>query len=308
MLKDGGKELLEDDGKELLDDIILDVNNLTKEYGTNENTKVVALNKVTLHVNRGEIVMIVGPSGAGKSTLLQTVGTLLKPTNGDIILEGKNIKDYSGRALSKLRLKKFGFIYQSHNLFSALTALKNVEIVLNIAGIKGKEAKKKAEELLTKLGLGERLHHKPNELSGGEKQRVAIARALANNPSIILADEPTASLDSVTGYNVVEILRKLSKENKTTLILVTHDMRIKNLADRILMLSDGQLLFKSSPSGTVIDPVCLMVLDSDNRHFSSEFEGKKYYFCMGRCKDEFDLNPEHYILGIDANQPIKQHN
>jgi putative ABC transport system ATP-binding protein len=289
----GGEEMVKGD-------IILDIKNLTKEYGTHE-IKVVALNKVSLHVERGEIIMIVGPSGAGKSTFLQIVGSLLKPTHGEVILEGTNLTDYSGRALSKLRLHKFGFIYQSHNLLAALTAIKNIEVVLNIAGIKGKEAKNKAEELLTKLGLGERLDHKPSELSGGEMQRVAIARALANNPSIILADEPTASLDSETGFKVVQLLRDVAKENKTTVVIVTHDTRIKNLADRILLLSDGKLTFKSSTSGAVIDPVCLMVLPPGKTNYLSEFEGKMYHFCMERCKKEFDKNPSQYLLGIDVD-------
>ncbi len=142
--------------------------------------------------------------------------------------------------------------------------------------------------------MGERLNHKPSKLSGGEQQRVSIARALANNPSIILADEPTANLDSKTGYEVVQILRKVAKESQTTVVVVTHDSRIKNLADRILWLEDGKLKVEWSSKGVVIDPVCLMVVDPSTAKHFVDHGGKKYYFCMERCKHEFENNHESY--------------
>ena len=199
-----------------------------------------------------------------------------------------------------MRLNTFGFIYQTHNLLSALSALSNVEIVLNLGGIKGKKAKNIATDMLNQMDLGHRINHKPAKLSGGEQQRVAIARALVNNPLIVLADEPTANLDSKSGYAVVEILRKIAKERRTTVIVVTHDTRIKNLADRILWLEDGKLKVEWTSKGVVIDPVCLMVVDPLHSEFASEHNGKRYYFCMEKCKKQFDNNPNQFDYGVQT--------
>ncbi|MHA1147383.1 MAG: ATP-binding cassette domain-containing protein [Promethearchaeota archaeon] len=277
--------------------IVIELKNVSKDYGKGD-LLVNALKNVNLHIEQGEIVMIMGPSGSGKTTLLQLIGALLKPTSGDILIEKQNLNELSNKKLSKLRLNTFGFIYQTHNLLSALNALKNIEVILNLAGKKGKKAKALATKLLSDVNLDHRLHHKPSKLSGGEQQRVAIARALANNPSIILADEPTASLDSKTGYQIVEILRKIAKEHHTTVVVVTHDTRIKNLADRILWLEDGKLKVEWASSGVAIDPVCLMVIDPQTAEFSLEYQGKTYYFCMEECRKKFDKNPQQFDFGI----------
>jgi putative ABC transport system ATP-binding protein len=280
-------------------EIVIELKNLSKVYGVG-HTEVKALDNVSLHVEKGEIVLIMGPSGAGKTTLLQIIGALLRPTNGDVFINSELLSNLSSRELSKLRLNTFGFIYQSHNLLGALNAVKNVQIVLNLAGIKGKKSKDAASNSLIGLGLGHRLSHKPSKLSGGEQQRVAIARALANNPSIILADEPTANLDSKTGYEVVNILRRVAKESETTVVVVTHDTRIKNLADRILWLEDGKLKVEWSSKGVVVDPVCLMVVDPLTTKYVSDHGGKKFYFCMEQCKHEFERDPERFEYGIHA--------
>ncbi|MFQ5885269.1 MAG: ABC transporter ATP-binding protein, partial [Thermoplasmata archaeon] len=214
---------------------IIELNHLSKVYGSGR-TAVKALDDVSLHVVKGEIVAIMGPSGSGKTTLVQIIGALLKPTSGDVIIDGRNIVALSEKELSKLRVKTFGFVFQTPNLFSALTAIRNVELVLNVGGIKGERARQIARNTLKRLNLEHRLTHKPSSLSGGEQQRVAIARALANNPQIILADEPTANLDSKTGYAVTERLRRIAKEEGKTVIVVTHDLRLRSLADRILWL------------------------------------------------------------------------
>lgn len=277
--------------------VIIEIKDLSMQYDSG-HTAVQALDNVSLHIEKGEIVMIMGPSGSGKTTLLQIIGALLKPTSGDVFINSKNLKEMKKRDLSKLRLGTFGFIYQTPNLLGALNALKNVLIVLNLAGIKGKKATKIATDLFDRLSLGHRLDHKPAKLSGGEQQRVAIARALVNNPSIILADEPTANLDSKTGYNVVKILRNAAKESQTTVVVVTHDTRIKNLADRIIWLEDGKLKLERASKGVVVDPVCLMVVDPNETIYVSEHKGKKFYFCKESCKLEFERNPAQFEFGI----------
>jgi putative ABC transport system ATP-binding protein len=219
---------------------VLNIRNLSKEFGK-KNTKVAAVRDVSMKLSEGEVLLILGPSGSGKTTLLSMIGCILTPTSGEICIDGQKISDLPDKELPKIRKKKIGFVFQSFNLLKSLTAQENVEVALNLNGTGGKEAKARAKELLTEVGLGERLRFFPSDLSGGEKQRVSIARAIANDPKIILADEPTGNLDSKTGQKIGKILKDLAKHNKKSVIIVTHDNRIENLADRILRLEDGMI-------------------------------------------------------------------
>lgn len=235
---------------------VFELHNISKIYGTG-HTAIKAVDSADLHVKKGEVILIMGPSGSGKTTLLSIAGGLLRPTQGDVNLHGINLAKLTEKTLPKIRLKKIGFIFQSFNLLSALNALENVKIVLKLDGVKEKEAHKKAAALLIDLGLKERLNHLPKELSGGEKQRVAIARALINEPEIVLADEPTANLDSKSGHQVMELLRKIAKESGKALIIVSHDTRIRDIADRVLWLEDGKLHQKVSEAKLVERSSCL---------------------------------------------------
>ena len=223
----------------MIDDII-DVRNIRKEFGK-KHTKVIAVRDVSMKVEKGEIVLILGPSGSGKTTLLSMIGCIMTPTSGEIYINGEKISDMSEEYLPKIRKKRIGFVFQSFNLLRSLTVRENVEVALNLNGIKGRDAKEKSREILTELGLSKRLNFFPVDLSGGEKQRVSIARALVNSPKIILADEPTGNLDSKTGQRIGKILRNLAKKRETTAIVVTHDNRMENIADRILYLEDGMI-------------------------------------------------------------------
>lgn len=214
--------------------------NLTKVYHSGHQETSV-LQGINLKIERGHIHLLMGPSGSGKTTLLSILAGILAPTSGQVVVLGEEITRLSKAALAKFRLQNIGFIFQSFNLFPALTALENVEIALNLKGIKGKKAKEQAAALLAAVGLGDRLDFVPAHLSGGQKQRVAIARALAGEPKIIFADEPTASLDSQNGQQVITILKKLAKQNGCTVMIVTHDPRIMAIADRITKIEDGKL-------------------------------------------------------------------
>lgn len=220
---------------------MLRLEGITKIYGSGR-TAVKAVDGVNLRVRPGEIVLIMGPSGSGKTTLLSIAGLLLGPTEGRVWVAGKPLTDLPDRARPATRLKEIGFVFQAYNLLSSLTARENVEIVLNMAGVAGSSARAKAERLLGELGLAERMDHKPADLSGGEKQRVAIARALANDPSLILADEPTGNLDRKTGQVVMELLCcGIGRENGRSIVIVSHDHRLIDIADRVLWLEDGRL-------------------------------------------------------------------
>ena len=260
----------------------LQISHITKRYGAG-STEVTAVHDVSLSVSPGEIVLIMGPSGSGKTTLLSMLGALLKPTEGTIQLNGTTISALEENRLPDIRLKQFGFIFQDFNLLSALTALENVAIVAELAGAKSGEAKRKAASLLTELGLGERLNFPPEKLCGVEKQRVAIARALVNDPRLILADEPTANLDSKIGHEIMRLLRNIAKEQGRSVVIVSHDQRIKDIADRVLWLEDGE--FKETVT-MAIDPVCGMSVERE-KAVSLESEGQDYYFCAQGCRDEF---------------------
>ncbi len=268
----------------------LRVTNVTKRYGS-AATEVTAVKDVSLSVAPGEILLIMGPSGSGKTTLLSMLGALLKPTEGEIHLNGEVISALAENRLPGIRLRQFGFIFQDFNLLSALTALENVAIVAELAGLKNGAARKKATSLLTNLGLEARLNFLPEKLSGGEKQRVAIARALVNDPALILADEPTANLDSKIGHEIMRLIRGIAKEQGRSVVIVSHDQRIKDIADRVLWLEDGQ--FKEMVT-MATDPVCGMAVERE-KAIHIEWEGQVYYFCAKGCRDEFMNDPERFI-------------
>jgi len=198
-----------------------------------------ALKGIDLEVLSGDIELLMGPSGSGKTTLLSILSGILTPTSGSVELLGEKITGLSRTKLTKFRLNNIGFIFQDFNLFPALSAIENIETVLNLKGIRRREAKRQAQQLLEQVGLDDKAKSLPRQLSGGQKQRVAIARALAGNPKLIMADEPTASLDSQGGHAVIELLRKLAKEEGCTVLMVTHDPRILDVADQVLYLEDG---------------------------------------------------------------------
>ena len=197
--------------------------------------------KLDWEIPRGDIQLLMGPSGSGKTTLLSILAGLLTPTAGNVYLLGEEITSMSRAGLAQFRLKNIGFIFQNFNLFPALTASENVEILLNVKGIRGQAARQQAQGLLEQVGLGNKANQKPSDLSGGQKQRVAIARALAGQPRLIMADEPTAALDSHSGHTVIELLRTLAKEEGCTVLMVTHDPRILDVADRVAYMEDGVL-------------------------------------------------------------------
>ncbi len=211
---------------------------LIKVYKTGK-IEVVALRGLNLRVDKGELRAIVGPSGSGKSTLINIIGGITKPTAGKVIVDGINIVDLPEKELVEYRRRKVGIVFQFFNLVPTLTAIENVELPMVLAGIPRSERKRRAVELLKLVGLGHRMNHKPSELSGGEQQRVAIAAALANDPPLILADEPTGELDSVTGMQIAELFRQLNKEFDKTMIIVTHDISVTRIADRISKIVDG---------------------------------------------------------------------
>lgn len=221
--------------------IPLKVEGVSKTYGGGQ-AAVYAVRDASFSVNDGEIVAIVGPSGSGKTTLLSISGCLLTPTSGSVIVLGEDVTRLSQARRARFRLRHIGFVFQSFNLISALTVRENIEIALNLAGTSGKPAAERASRLLELLGLERRARFHPNDLSGGEQQRLAVARSLANRPDIILADEPTASLDSAAGHRVMELMRDaVSAGEARGLVVVTHDVRILDLADRVLLMEDGQL-------------------------------------------------------------------
>ncbi|MDP1417585.1 ABC transporter ATP-binding protein [Peribacillus simplex] len=214
--------------------------NVSKIYGEGDN-KVTAIDNISLNVGAGEFVAIVGPSGSGKSTFLSIAGALLSPSKGRLLLNDEDITTLSPKELTQVRLEKIGFVFQSSNLVPYLTVRDQLLLLSELTGKRDKKTVKKADELLSHLGLGHRADHLPEALSGGERQRVAIARSLMNDPEIILADEPTASLDSKRGRDVVEMLAHEVKSRNKAAIMVTHDERMLDLCDRVVNITDGKV-------------------------------------------------------------------
>ena len=220
---------------------MIDIDAVTKVYQLGE-TEVRALDGVDLHIAKGEMTAIMGPSGSGKSTLLAILGCLDVPTSGTYQLDGINVEKMTDDQLAAVRRQKIGFVFQQFNLLSRASALDNVMLPLTYAGVGGRDRKKRATEALERVGLGDRLHHRPKELSGGQQQRVAIARALSNQPAIILADEPTGALDSKTGTEIIALFQQLHRDMGQTVIYVTHDPFIARHTNRIIRVGDGRII------------------------------------------------------------------
>lgn len=222
----------------------VEVEHLTKIYGKG-HTRVTALSDASFSVSPGDLVAIIGPSGSGKTTLLTTIGLVNEPTRGKVVIDGTSVSEdgwIPGLDMKRIRREKLGFIFQAHNLIPFLTAIENVMVSLTLNGVGNREAKSRARELLENLGLEDRLDTYPSALSGGEAQRVAIARALINRPKVVLADEPTAALDTENGKNVMALLKKLAMENRSAILVVTHDRRMVEDFDRIFEVHDGKVV------------------------------------------------------------------
>ncbi len=219
---------------------VLESEGVIKRFSEGKQT-VEVLRGVSLSVERGEVVSLEGPSGSGKTTFLSILGCILTPTEGRLTVEGNDVDVRRPEALPGIRKRSIGFVFQQFNLFPALSAVENVEYALNVKGMKGKQARIEAERVLDAVGLGDRKRFLPRDLSGGQKQRVAIARALAGSPSILLADEPTANLDSHVGMQVLTMFRDLAKRENRALVVVTHDPKVRTIADRVVTIHDGRL-------------------------------------------------------------------
>lgn len=220
---------------------VLEARDITKTFREGAET-VPVLRGVSLDLHPGEIVALEGPSGSGKTTLLSIVGCILTPSGGKLMVDGEVVDNKRPERLPEVRKKSIGFVFQQFNLFPALTALENVEYALNVKGVRGRQARTEAERVLDAVGLGERKFFLPRDMSGGQKQRVAVARALAGRPPILLADEPTANLDSHVGMQVLEMFRELAKKEDRALLIVTHDPKVRSISDRVLRIHDGQLV------------------------------------------------------------------
>lgn len=221
--------------------VMIQTVDLVKEFPMGSQ-RIFALNGVDLEMRPGEFVCVMGPSGSGKSTLLNLIGGLDRPTKGQIVVEGRDLATLDENALAAYRRRGVGFVFQTFNLISTMTALHNVAFPMIFARVPASQRKVRARELLAEMGLGDRLDHRPTELSGGEQQRVAMARALANDPEIILADEPTGNLDSRTGHEVMEVLARVNREERRTILVVSHDPDVAAFAGRVLRLLDGRIV------------------------------------------------------------------
>ncbi|OGF54595.1 MAG: ABC transporter [Candidatus Fraserbacteria bacterium RBG_16_55_9] len=220
------------------------IHDVTKEYQLGKTT-ILALKGVSLGVSRGEFLCVAGPSGSGKTTLLNMIGCLDKPTSGQVAIEGREVTSLSRDELARLRRQKIGFIFQTFSLIPVLSAYENVEFPLVLRGDHAKHHRERVGQILQAVGLDEVVRHRPDELSGGQQQRVAIARALVTEPALILADEPTANLDSETGKSIIDLMHRLSRDQGTTFVFSTHDLKIMERADRIVHLKDGSIVPKS---------------------------------------------------------------
>jgi putative ABC transport system ATP-binding protein len=221
-------------------DRVLAVDGVTKVFEEGRQ-RVLVLKGITMQVAAGEVVALEGPSGSGKTTLLSIVGCILTPTAGEVEVAGVRVRRGDAAALRELRRSSIGFVFQQYNLFPALSALENVEYSLNVRGVRGRAARDEATRVLERVSLGDRLHFLPRDLSGGQKQRVAIARAIAGRPPLLLADEPTANLDSSAGAQVLELFRELAQAEGCALLVVTHDPKVRRIADRAVGIADGRL-------------------------------------------------------------------
>ncbi len=228
--------------QEQVQEHVISLNGIVKRFYIGKPNELEILHGINLEVERGEFVSIVGESGSGKSTLMNIIGALDRPTEGEYRLQGKNIGEAKDRELSSIRNQEIGFVFQTYNLIPRTTALENVELPMLYGKMKKTERRERARELLELVGMKERMLHKPEELSGGQKQRTAIARAMANDPSIILADEPTGALDSETSRRIIDIFHRLHREQGKTIVLITHSTELAQETDRVVKISDGRIL------------------------------------------------------------------
>ena len=228
---------------------VISLNNIIKRFYVGKPNELQILNGISLEVREGEFVSIVGQSGSGKTTLMNLIGLLDRPTEGEYIIDGVNTAEADDNELSQIRCEKIGFVFQTYNLVAKTDALKNVELPMLYKGVSRKERTKRANELLKLVDMQDRTKHLPEELSGGQKQRVAIARAMANDPAIILADEPTGALDSKTGRAVMDLFHKLNKEQGKTIVLITHSNELAEETDRIITIKDGYITGERAGSG-----------------------------------------------------------
>lgn len=227
---------------------IIQMRKIIKRFYIGQPNELEILHGLDLDVSEGEFISIVGPSGSGKSTLMNLIGALDRPTSGSYVLDGTVIEQAEDEELSAIRNKKVGFVFQNFNLIPRTNALKNVELPMMYAGLPQKQRTKRAKELLAQVDMADRMYHQPNELSGGQKQRVAIARAMANNPAIILADEPTGALDSGTGRLVMDLFHRLNQEQGKTIVLITHNRELAQETGRILTMRDGRFIRQEVPA------------------------------------------------------------
>ena len=221
---------------------MLEMRNVTKRYFIGEPHEITVLKGISLDIREGEFVSIVGQSGSGKSTMMNILGALDRPTSGEYWLNGDDVAGMRDSELSKIRNRKIGFVFQTFNLIPRVTALENVEMPMFYKGVGGRESRERAKWLLQLVGMADRGRHMPNELSGGQKQRVAIARSLANDPDVILADEPTGALDSATGDLIMNIFLQINTDKEKTIVLITHNKELACLTDRIITLRDGEII------------------------------------------------------------------
>lgn len=271
---------------------ILELRAVTKVFGTGE-AEVCALDRIDLTVRAGEIVVVTGPSGSGKTTLLQVSGGLLSPTSGSVAIDGQPLGSLSGRRLARVRAARIGFVFQSFNLFSSLSAEANVRLPLALLP-PPKRQPERVDALIRDLGLDARRRHLPSQLSGGQQQRLAIARALVNDPALILADEPTGNLDSRSGFSVLHRLERLARDSGKALVVVTHDFRIADVADRVLWLEDGRWGDTPSETQHVSDPVCGMAFPADRAAAIRSMASRSFSFCSDLCVEKFDLDPDAF--------------
>lgn len=278
---------------------ILSARDLVKTFGSG-HTQVRAVDGVSLDLAAGELVTITGPSGSGKTTLVSILGALLRPDSGSVNIAGQEITALGEAALSALRARTIGFVFQSFNLLDALSVRDNVLFPAHLAPGGTRAAADRADALLDRLGLSARKHALPATLSGGEKQRTAIARALINQPRLVIADEPTGNLDSHSGQEVMMVLHDVARDQGCAVLIVTHDQRIEEVADRVLWLEDGAIRDrKAEPRALARDPVCNMLVDSEISTIFADHEGRRYHFCSARCHERFVADPHAYAARGD---------
>lgn len=276
--------------------VVLEARNLCKTFGSGE-AQVNAVDLVSISINAGEILLIMGPSGSGKTTFLSMLGGLLSADSGEVVLNGVDITKLKASALPNIRAETIGFIFQSFNLLEALTVEENIIFPSTLLKVDKAAVRKRCDELISVLGLQHRRHALPGTLSGGEKQRVAIARALINQPKVILADEPTGNLDSQSGQEVMMLLHDIARDQGVSVLIVTHDPRVEEIADRILWLEDGKIIDRKTESHQWIkDPVCGMRVDEWRAVHFAEYQQTRYAFCSSRCRQRFVTEPQKYVL------------